>query len=120
MDSPRFARVATALPGPRSRALRDAEAPYLAPGIQQLSTLAGLAMVRGEGALLEDADGNRFIDFVAGIGTASLGHGHPVLAAAVAEQAARLCSGSFTSAPRVELLARIAHSAPRPELQCVQ
>jgi 4-aminobutyrate aminotransferase-like enzyme len=108
------------LPGPRSRALRAAEAPFLAPGIQQLSTLSGLVMVRGEGALLYDADGNRFIDFVAGIGTASIGHGHPALAAALAEQAALLCSGSFTSAPRVELLTRIAHHAPTPELQCVQ
>ena len=118
--SRRFACVATELPGPRSRALRRAEEPYLAPGIQQISTLSGLAMERGEGALLYDADGNTFIDFVAGIGTASLGHGHPELAAAVAEQAGRLCSGSFTSAPRVALLRRIVEHAPTPDLQCIQ
>lgn len=116
----RFACVATELPGPRSRSLRAAEERYLAPGIQQISTLSGLAMVRGDGALLYDADGNAFIDFVAGIGTASLGHGHPELAAAVAEQAGRLCSGSFTSEPRVELLRRIVDHAPTPDLQCVQ
>lgn len=118
--SRRAACVATELPGPRSRALRAAEAPYLAPGIQQLSTLSGLAMVRGEGALLCDADGNTFIDFVAGMGTASLGHGHPALAAALSEQAGRLSSGSFTCEARVELLGRIAATAPAPELACVQ
>ena len=118
--SRRAACVVTELPGPRSRALRAAEALHLAPGIQQLSTLAGLAMVRGDGALLCDADGNTFIDFVAGMGTASLGHGHPALAAALAEQAGRLSSGSFTSEARVELLARIAGSAPTPDLSCVQ
>ena len=82
--------------------------------------LSGLAMVRGVGALLHDADDNVFIDFVAGIGTASIGHGHPALAAAVAEQAAQLTSGSFTSVPRVELLTRIANHAPTPDLTCVQ
>ena len=66
----RFAVVRGELPGPRSRELRAVEAPYLAPGTQQISTLSGLAMVRGEGALLHDADDNTFIDFVAGIGTA--------------------------------------------------
>lgn len=118
--SRRYACVTTELPGPRSRALREAEEPYLAPGVQQISTLSGLAMARGEGALLYDADGNAFIDFVAGIGTASLGHGHPALTAAIAEQAGRLCSGSFTSEPRAALLGRIAANAPTPELQCVQ
>jgi 4-aminobutyrate aminotransferase-like enzyme len=88
--------------------------------VQQIATLSGLAMVRGEGALLVDADGNTFIDLVAGIGTASLGHGHPALAAALAAQAAELHSGSFTSAARVELLERIAAHAPTADLQCVQ
>ncbi len=49
-----------------------------------------VAFVRGDGVLLYDADGKEYIDCLAGIGVASVGHGNPRLAAAVAEQAARL------------------------------
>ncbi len=42
---------------------------------------------RGEGCYLEDSNGRRYLDFVAGIATCALGHAHPVLAAAIAEQA---------------------------------
>jgi 4-aminobutyrate aminotransferase / (S)-3-amino-2-methylpropionate transaminase / 5-aminovalerate transaminase len=101
------------LPGPRSRALAAREQSVLAPGIQQIATLSGLAFDRGEGALLCDVDGNSYIDFVAGVGVASLGHGHPALARALAEQAARLTSGSFTSEARVRLCERIAAAAGR-------
>lgn len=114
------ARIRTEIPGPRSRALREAEAPYLAPGTQALSQLAGLALQSGEGALLHDVDGNTFIDWVAGIGVASIGHGHPALAQALADQASRLTVGSFTTAPRVALLQRIAQLAPHPSLRRTQ
>ena len=43
-------RLLTEIPGPRSRALVAAEAPYLAPGIQSIATLSGLAVARGEGS----------------------------------------------------------------------
>jgi predicted acetylornithine/succinylornithine family transaminase len=49
-----------------------------------------IAFVRGKGARLFDVDGREYLDLVSGIGVASLGHGHPGLAAAVAEQAATL------------------------------
>lgn len=116
----RFARMATAIPGPRSQALVAEERVFLAPGTQALWQLAGLAMDHGEGALLRDVDGNTFVDFVAGICVASLGHGHPALASALGEQAARVASGSFTTAPRVELLRRLAAIAPSPKLKRTQ
>ncbi len=105
---PKRAHVMTALPGPKSRAISAREKPYLAPGIQQISTLAGLAFEGGDGAVLIDADGNRFLDFVAGIGVASLGHGHPALAEALHRQALALTSGSYASEARASLLERIA------------
>jgi 4-aminobutyrate aminotransferase / (S)-3-amino-2-methylpropionate transaminase / 5-aminovalerate transaminase len=113
MSTRRFARVAGALPGPRSRAVVERERALLAPGVQAISTLGGLAFAGGEGAILEDLDGNRFIDFVAGIGVASIGHGHPALAAALGEQAARLSTGSFASEPRASLLERLAAETAR-------
>ena len=115
-----FAKVRGNLPGPRSVALRAAEAPYLAPGTQSIMQLAGVAMESGEGALLHDVDGNTYIDFVAGICVASLGHGHPALTKALAEQAQRMSAGSFTTPDRVELLERIAKHAPAPHLRRTQ
>src|SRR5437764_12938778 len=49
-----------------------------------------LTLVRGEGVRLYDADGREYYDLLSGIGVASLGHAHPALARAVAEQAQTL------------------------------
>ena len=49
-----------------------------------------VAFVRGSGAHLFDVDGRDYLDFVSGIGVASLGHAHPGLTAAIADQAATL------------------------------
>jgi acetylornithine aminotransferase/acetylornithine/N-succinyldiaminopimelate aminotransferase len=49
-----------------------------------------VAFVRGEGPRLYDVDGREYLDFVSGIGVASLGHAHPGLAAAIADQARTL------------------------------
>jgi 4-aminobutyrate aminotransferase / (S)-3-amino-2-methylpropionate transaminase / 5-aminovalerate transaminase len=104
----------TDIPGPRSKELRAREAPYLAPGTQWVWNLAGLAMERGDGATLTDVDGNTFIDLFAGIGVCSIGHGHPRLAAALGEQAARLAVGSYTTPIRAKLLSQIAALTPAP------
>jgi acetylornithine/N-succinyldiaminopimelate aminotransferase len=49
-----------------------------------------VVFVRGEGAKLWDADGREYLDFLAGIAVNGLGHSHPAVAAAIAEQAGRL------------------------------
>src|SRR3982751_1241467 len=49
-----------------------------------------ITLVRGEGVRLFDADGREYLDLLSGIGVASLGHAHPALAAAIAEQARTL------------------------------
>jgi acetylornithine aminotransferase len=49
-----------------------------------------VAFARGEGAWLWDTEGRRYLDALAGIAVSGLGHGHPVLSRAIAEQAARL------------------------------
>jgi acetylornithine/N-succinyldiaminopimelate aminotransferase len=68
---------------------------------------ADLAFERGDGAYLVDASGRRFLDFGAGIATSSLGHGHPKLVAAIAEQAARVIHVSnLYRVPGAERLAR--------------
>ncbi|GAA1843615.1 acetylornithine transaminase [Microbacterium koreense] len=65
--------------------------------------------VRGEGAYLWDADGRRYLDFLAGIAVTSLGHAHPVFVEAVASQAATLAhvSNYFATPPQLALAARL-------------
>lgn len=66
-------------------------------------------LVHGEGALVWDADGNRYIDLLAGIAVNALGHAHPALLKAVNEQLGTLghISNFFTSIPQVELAERL-------------
>jgi len=65
--------------------------------------------VRGEGAYLWDADGRRYLDFLAGIAVNSLGHAHPVFVTAIATQAATLAhvSNYFATPPQLELAGRL-------------
>lgn len=64
-----------------------------------------LALVRGEGARVWDADGKAYLDLLGGIAVNSLGHGHPALTKAVSEQVASLVhvSNFFTTPQQVEL-----------------
>ena len=81
------------VPGPESAKLAEEEQEWLAPGIQRLATLAGIAMRSGQGVVLEDEDGNSYLDFMAGVCVASLGHSHPRWVAAIQRQAAQLAVG---------------------------
>lgn len=105
-------RVEGVIPGPNSRDIFEEEQRYIAPGRQRISLLAGLAMDHGEGATLTDADGNVYLDFVAGIGVASLGHAHPALVKALARQAGRLMVGTFAGAERAEAFRLLTEIAP--------
>ncbi|HHW06171.1 MAG TPA: acetylornithine transaminase [Clostridia bacterium] len=64
-----------------------------------------LALVKGEGARVWDADGKVYLDFVSGLAVNSLGHGHPALVQAIQEQAAQLIhvSNLYWIKPQVEL-----------------
>ncbi|MEV5071966.1 acetylornithine transaminase [Microbacterium sp. LMI12-1-1.1] len=65
--------------------------------------------VRGEGSYLWDADGKRYLDFLAGIAVDSLGHAHPVFVDAIATQAATLAhvSNYFATPPQLALAATL-------------
>ena len=64
-----------------------------------------IAMVEGQGCHVYDADGKDYLDFVAGVAVNALGHCHPKVAAAIAEQAKTLihCSNLYWNEPQVEL-----------------
>ena len=100
------------IPGPKSKALFDAEARYLAPGTQSVALFSQLTIDRGEGAVLYDVDGNSYIDLLAGVGVASLGYAHPKYVAALQRQIARIHVGSFTSEHRAALVKLLAELTP--------
>ncbi len=81
------------LPGPKSRALIELDERYTSPSYTRVYPLA---VARGEGAMIEDLDGNRFLDFNAGIAVCATGHCHPRVVAAVREQSERLLHMSGT------------------------
>ena len=59
--------------------------------VMQTYARAPVAFVRGEGTRLWDADGREYLDFLTGLSVTSLGHAHPAVAEAIADQARTLC-----------------------------
>lgn len=119
MTSAQTPRIVTEIPGPKSRALVASEAPYLAPGIQSISTLSGIAVARGEGSVIEDVDGNRYLDLAAGICVNALGHAHPKYREILKAQIDEVTIGSLTTARRAEGLKKVASHTP-PGLKKIQ
>jgi 4-aminobutyrate aminotransferase len=76
--------IVTEPPGPQARAMIARERPFLSPSLVDCYPLA---VRRASGCMVEDLDGNVFLDCEAGVATASTGHCHPAVSAAIAEQA---------------------------------
>jgi 4-aminobutyrate aminotransferase len=109
LDAP---AIRTELPGPRARALIARDEQVVSPSLTRAYPLVAES---GSGYVVTDVDGNRFLDFAAGIAVASTGHSHPAVVAAIAEQAQRLIHIAATDfyEPRyVELCERLAAIAP--------
>jgi 4-aminobutyrate aminotransferase len=107
-------QIRTPLPGPRARAVIERDHAVLSPSYTRCYPLVA---ERGEGAMVEDVDGNRFLDFNAGIAVVSTGHCHPRVVAAIQKQAARLIHMSGTDFyydNMVTLAERLAASLPGP------
>ncbi|MBS2031808.1 MAG: aspartate aminotransferase family protein [Deltaproteobacteria bacterium] len=102
----------TEIPGPRSKEIVAREQKHLAPGLQGFALWAGVAMDTGSGSTITDVDGNVYVDLIGGIGVNALGHCHPNYVKALKEQTERLTVGSFTSAPRAELVNEVCAMAP--------
>ncbi len=90
MDAP---DIRTPLPGPNAKAIIDRDAATVSPSYTRPYPFV---MARGEGAVVEDVDGNRFIDCAAGIAVNSTGHSHPQVVQAIVEQARRFLHMSGT------------------------
>jgi 4-aminobutyrate aminotransferase len=104
--------IGTELPGPKASQLIAMDEQFTSPSYTRVYPLA---VERGYGAVIEDVDGNRFLDFTAGIAVCSTGHCHPRVVAAIQEQAAKLLHMSGTDfyyAPQGELAKKLAAIAP--------
>jgi len=86
-------KLRTTLPGPKARAVIERDSAVISPSYTRSYPLVA---ARGEGAIVEDVDGNRFLDFNAGIAVCSTGHCHPQVVKAIQDQAARLIHMSGT------------------------
>ncbi len=105
-------RLVTALPGPNAQAIIDRDRKVMSPSYTRSYPLVA---ARGEGAIVEDPDGNRFLDFAAGIAVVATGHCHPRVVQAIQEQAARLIHMSGTDfyyENMVQLAERLAALVP--------
>jgi 4-aminobutyrate aminotransferase len=104
--------IQTALPGPRAQAIIERDGRVVSPSYTRCYPLV---CAKGQGAIIEDVDGNRFLDFNAGIAVVSTGHCHPRVVDAIQRQAARLIHMSGTDFFYEEMVAlaeKLAEIAP--------
>ena len=102
----------TPLPGPLATEVIERDNQVLSPSYTRCYPLVA---ARGEGAMIEDVDGNRFLDFNAGIAVASTGHCHPKVVEAIEKQSKQLIHMSGTDfyyENMVQLAEKLASLAP--------
>ncbi|MDZ8053265.1 MAG: acetyl ornithine aminotransferase family protein [Aulosira sp. ZfuVER01] len=112
---PRVPSLVTALPGPRAQAIIERDRAVTSPSYTRDYPLV---VARGEGCMIEDVDGNVFLDMTAGIAVTNTGHAHPEVVAAIQAQSAQLLHMSGTDfyyEPMVELAEKLAVRAPFPQ-----
>jgi 4-aminobutyrate aminotransferase len=111
-QAPTVPHLVTEIPGPRAREHVAFDESITSPSLPRAYPLVPL---RGEGAVIEDIDGNRFLDFAAGIAVNSTGHAHPRVVGAIKEQASDLLhfsASDFYLPIYAETCAALARIAP--------
>jgi len=104
--------IRTPLPGPRAKAVIDRDDRVVSPSYTRCYPLV---MERGYGAMVEDVDGNTFLDCAAGIAVNSTGHSHPDVVKAITDQAQKFLHMSGTDfyyEPQVRLAEELASISP--------
>jgi 4-aminobutyrate aminotransferase len=105
---------ATTIPGPKAKAIIARDERVMS---QNYSKDYPLVAARGEGAMVEDVDGNRFLDFGTGIAVTATGHSHPKVVEAIKAQAEKfihMCYTDFYYDNLVALGERLAKRGPAP------
>ena len=105
-------RIRTKLPGPNAQKVLQGDAKFISPSYTRSYPLVAKA---GRGCIVEDVDGNEFLDFSSGIAVCSTGHCHPEVVAAIQKQAGELIHMSGTDfyyENMITLAERLAKMAP--------
>src|SRR3974390_428719 len=105
-------KIRTALPGPNAKRVLEGDHHYISPSYTRSYPLVAK---RGRGVIVEDVDGNEFLDFSAGIAVTSTGHCHTEVVAAIQKQAGELIHMSGTDfyyESMVTLAERLSKIAP--------
>jgi 4-aminobutyrate aminotransferase len=106
--------IHTEIPGPKARRLVEEDHEYVSHSyIKEYP----LVVERGRGAVIEDVDGNRYLDFMGGVGVATLGHSPPEVVEAIKAQADRflhICGTDFYYSSMSRLAKTLADLAPGP------
>lgn len=112
LRSARLPILRTALPGPLSSAIIERDQQYVSPSYTRSYPFV---MQRGAGMMVEDPDGNIFLDLMAGVAVCSTGHSHPVVIEAIREQIEQflhVCAADFYYPQLPELAATLARITP--------
>jgi 4-aminobutyrate aminotransferase len=108
----RLPEIKTALPGPKAKEFLELDRKFISPSYTRSYPLVAR---RGYGAMIEDVDGNVFLDFNAGVAVVSLGHAHPEIVDAISRQAGEFIhiSGTDYYYPhQTQLAAKLAEITP--------
>ena len=109
-----YPRIVVAPPGPKAKAVVAQHDRYASTSYPKEYPLV---IAGGNRAMVEDVDGNRYLDFMAGIAVTSTGYNHPTVVAAVREAAGRflhICGADFYYEGFARLCERLATLAPGP------
>lgn len=107
-----YPRIVTPLPGPKAKEIVKKDKDYSSTSYIKMFPLV---VSHGKGAMVEDVDGNRFVDWMAGIAVAATGYAHPKVVSAVQEAAGKflhMCSTDWYYAGFSDLCERLAKLAP--------
>jgi 4-aminobutyrate aminotransferase len=112
MSDSQLPHLVTEIPGPNARAVVERSDRVVSPSLPRAYPLA---VKRGQGVMVEDVDGNRYLDCAAGIAVCSTGHCHPRVVQAIQEQSSRLlhiCGADFYDPQYISLAERLANLVP--------
>ncbi len=104
--------ISTPLPGPIAKAMVERDHRVSTPSYTRDYPLVAK---RGLGSVIEDVDGNRFLDFAAGIAVCATGHCHPKVTAAIEQQARNLihiCGSDFYYPPMIDVMEKLCAITP--------
>lgn len=110
--SKNYPHIITPPPGPKGKAIIERDRNSTATCYLKEYPLV---VARGQGAMIEDVDGNRYLDFMAGIAVAATGHSHPKVVAAIKDAADKflhICGGDFYYEPLAAVAERLGKLAP--------